>query len=211
MTPDIILTPYSGITQDEYNTLAQIAPTVAYPKTAWGTSWQDDQTITGQALGFSAESKQLVSDTEASIASQTDQFPQLKGKTFVYGNMGDGSLFNLYTTTDSRSLFLAAIGLVPSDYTKSLDAKADAASYFVPVSFELAGEIEGDIVVFWFGSQDELDTALALPGDSGGQAWQLCTDRRQGAGDGQFCLLSTLDPYMLDEFVPTLAAAAEKV
>ena len=29
----------SGLTKEEYDKLSKIAPTVAYPKVAWGTSW----------------------------------------------------------------------------------------------------------------------------------------------------------------------------
>jgi iron complex transport system substrate-binding protein len=212
--PDVILAPYSGITQDEYDLMSQIAPTVAYPSVAWGTSWQEDQLITGQALGMTAAAEKLVADIESLIASQTDQYPQLAGKTFVYGNMGDGSSFNLYTTTDSRPLFLAAIGLVPSDYAKGLDAQADAATYFVPISYELAGEIEADIVVFWFGAQSDYDAAVATP------AFQAIPAVKRGSfaavigealvmASSAFSVLSI--PYMLDAFIPTLAAAADNL
>lgn len=36
--PDVILAAYSGLTQEEYDTLSKIAPVIAYPKVAWGTS-----------------------------------------------------------------------------------------------------------------------------------------------------------------------------
>jgi iron complex transport system substrate-binding protein len=210
--PDVILAPYSGITEDEYGLLSQIAPTVAYPETAWGTSWQDVQLITGQALGLSAQGEQLVADTEALIASQTEQYPELAGKTFVYGNMGDGtSAFNIYTTTDSRSLFLASIGLEPSDYTKSMDALAGETAFFAPISYENAGEIEADIVVFWFTNQEEYDAALAMP--TFGQipavargSFAPIIGEDLVMATSAFSVLSI--PYMIDAFIPTLAEAA---
>lgn len=36
-SPDVILASYSGITQEDYDTLSKIAPVVAYPEVAWGT------------------------------------------------------------------------------------------------------------------------------------------------------------------------------
>ena len=39
--PDIILAAYSGITQEEYDLLSEIAPVVAYPENAWQTLWRD--------------------------------------------------------------------------------------------------------------------------------------------------------------------------
>ncbi len=40
-TPDVILASYSGLTQEDYDTLSKIAPVVAYPDLAWGTSVED--------------------------------------------------------------------------------------------------------------------------------------------------------------------------
>jgi iron complex transport system substrate-binding protein len=215
VNPDVILAPYSGITSDEYGLLSQIAPTVAYPETAWGTSWQDVQTITGQALGMSAAGEQLVADTEALIASQTDELPELAGKTFIYGNMGsDGSSFNLYTTTDSRSLFLTAIGLEPSEFTKSLDALAGENVYFAAISYEQAAELEADIVVFWFGTQEEYEAALemptfgAIPAVARGSFAPIIGQDLVMATSA-FSVLSI--PYMLDAFIPILAKAAAQV
>lgn len=37
--PDVILAAYSGITQEEYETLSQIAPVVAYPGVPWVITW----------------------------------------------------------------------------------------------------------------------------------------------------------------------------
>ena len=40
-TPDVILGAYSGLTQEDYKKLTEIAPVVAYPEVAYGTPWQD--------------------------------------------------------------------------------------------------------------------------------------------------------------------------
>ena len=39
LDPDVILAPHSGITEEEYNRLSDIAPTVAYTGTAWAADW----------------------------------------------------------------------------------------------------------------------------------------------------------------------------
>ncbi len=53
--PDVILAAYSGLTQQDYDTLSQIAPTVAYPTTAWSTPWRDWIKLESKALGLSAQ------------------------------------------------------------------------------------------------------------------------------------------------------------
>ncbi|MFC5905343.1 ABC transporter substrate-binding protein, partial [Streptomyces zhihengii] len=39
--PDVILAAYSGLTKQDYETLSQIAPVVAYPDAPWATPWRD--------------------------------------------------------------------------------------------------------------------------------------------------------------------------
>src|SRR5690606_2071320 len=38
---DLILAPYSGLTEEQYELLSEIAPTVAYPEGPWTTTWDD--------------------------------------------------------------------------------------------------------------------------------------------------------------------------
>ena len=49
--PDVILASYSGLTQEEYDTLTKIAPVVAYPDLAWSTSMQEMIKLNSQAIG----------------------------------------------------------------------------------------------------------------------------------------------------------------
>ena len=67
LNPDVILGAYSGLTEEDYKKLTEIAPVVAHPEVAYGTSWQDSTTIIGKALGKEAEAAKLVADTEATI------------------------------------------------------------------------------------------------------------------------------------------------
>src|SRR5699024_11312388 len=53
--PDIILAAYSGLTQEEYDTLSKIAPVVAYPRVAWQTYWREQVTINAEAMGMKDE------------------------------------------------------------------------------------------------------------------------------------------------------------
>lgn len=53
--PDVILAAYSGLTQEDYDTLSEIAPTVAYPEAAWSTSWRDVIRYNAQGMGLAQE------------------------------------------------------------------------------------------------------------------------------------------------------------
>ena len=87
LTPDVILAAYSGLTEEDYKKLTEIAPVVAHPEIAYGTSWQDSTAIIGKALGKEAEATKLISDTEATIKDKVAKYPQIAGKSFIYGNL----------------------------------------------------------------------------------------------------------------------------
>ena len=95
--PDLILGIYSGMTKKEYDTLSKLAPVVAQPKGEpdYGSSWQEETLITGQAVGKPDEAQELVDETEQLIADAAAEHPEFKGQTaaivsdyqgvFVYG------------------------------------------------------------------------------------------------------------------------------
>ena len=53
--PDVILAGYSGLTQEDYDTLSEIAPVVAYPEGPWATSWRDMIETNAAGMGMAAE------------------------------------------------------------------------------------------------------------------------------------------------------------
>ena len=65
--PDVILAAYSGLTQEDYDTLSKIAPTIAYPTAAWGTSWQDMIRYDAKALGLANEGDALIEQLEGDL------------------------------------------------------------------------------------------------------------------------------------------------
>ena len=149
LNPDVILGAYSGLTEEDYKKLSQIAPVVAQPEVAYGTSWQDSAAIIGKALGREAEASKLIADTEGAIKDKVAQYPQLAGKTFIYGNLepakSDG--INVYTANDNRPRFLSGIGmkLAPVVEQNSRNSK----EFFIPWSAEKANELSSDVFVTW--------------------------------------------------------------
>lgn len=65
--PDLILTSWA--TQDTYDTLSTIAPTIVY-KASDSETWQDIQRTAGQATGRRAQAEAVIAETEAVIAAQ---------------------------------------------------------------------------------------------------------------------------------------------
>lgn len=111
--PDVILATYSGLTQEEYDKLSLIAPVVAYPEVAWGTSWQDMVLISSQALGLADEGVQLVADLESEVETALANEPALDGKRILFSYIAptDLSQVGFYTTHDTRPGFFVDLGL----------------------------------------------------------------------------------------------------
>jgi iron complex transport system substrate-binding protein len=115
--PDVILAAYSGITQEEYETLSLIAPVVAYPNAPWVISWREQIMMNATGMGLAAEGEQLIKDTEQFIADQASKHPEMKGvkAAFIAMTPGDLSSFWIYMPGDPRGEFLQELGMVFPD------------------------------------------------------------------------------------------------
>ena len=214
LTPDVILAAYSGLTEEDYKKLSEIAPVVAHPELAYGTSWQDATTIIGKALGKDAEAAKLVSDTEATVKEEAAKYPQITGKTFIYGYAlpSDPTQTGIYTANDNRPKFLSAIGMKLAPVAEQ--ASAGSKEFFVPWSAEKANELESDI---FLSSVEDASEADAIKNDPLlGQIPAV----KNGAfvADANKSLVLAISassplslPWALDTFLPELATAADAV
>src|SRR5699024_6624000 len=112
--PDVILAAYSGLTQEDYDTLSEIAPVVAYPEDAWSTSWRDVIRFNAQGLGLEAEGDALVTELETEISEAARRYPELAGTETMFlthVDPTDLSTVNFYTANDTRAAFFTDLGL----------------------------------------------------------------------------------------------------
>lgn len=211
--PDVILAPYSGLTQKDYDTLSKIAPVVAYPDQPWATTWEDTTTIVGKALGRSAQAAKLVADTDAQVAALGAKYPVLQGKTFVYGAVNQADQLTVYRASDPRVQLLTQLGMTVSPSVKALDTTPDS-SYFFSVSFENLSKIDTDVLVAYFDDQAAADKftsdplVAAMPSVKSG-AFAPIVGQSFVMASSAPSVLSI--PWMLNQYVPQLAAAAEHV
>ena len=214
LSPDVILAAYSGLTEEDYRKLSEIAPVVAHPEVAYGTSWQDSTTIIGKALGKEAEAAKLVSDTEATIKDKVGKFPQIEGKSFIYGNLepakGDG--VNVYTANDNRPRFLSEIGMTLAPVVA--DNSKGSKEFYSPWSAEKANELQSDIFVTWVPDASTTDAIKADP--LLGQIPAIKNGALVADSDNTLTLSISASsplslPWSLDTFLPQLASAADAV
>ena len=155
--PEVILAVYSGMSKEEYETLSKIAPTVPYPKVAWGTPWRETIAINATAVGKKTEGDTLVADLEKQVADAVAKHPQIKGKAaaFCYTAEGDATKFGYYTTADPRTAFLSDLGMkVPASVEKA--SKENASAFNVDISTENADSLNDFDLIVMYGTESDL-------------------------------------------------------
>ena len=160
--PDVILAAYSGLTQEEYDTLSKIAPVVAEPGLPWATSMEDMIRLDSAALGLKSEGDALITTLDHEVTASLDKHPSLKGKKvlFSYVDPKDMSQIGFYTSHDTRPGFLAGLGLPQPGIVTQRSQGSE--SFYETVSAEKASSFD-DVDVF-VGYGDD-STVAALQAD----------------------------------------------
>lgn len=152
--PDVILASYSGLTEEEYKTLSKIAPVVAYPEVAWGTSFQDMIRLNSQALGLADEGDELITELDAEVSEAFAERPQLAGKTamFAFIDPNDLSQIGFYTSHDTRPGFMTSVGMENPSIVE--EASAETKDFYVTRSAENADAFADVDVFVTYGDPD---------------------------------------------------------
>ncbi|MFK5582964.1 iron-siderophore ABC transporter substrate-binding protein [Serinicoccus sp. LYQ131] len=156
--PDVILAAYSGLTQEEYDTLSQIAPVVAFPETAWNTTMDEMIQLNSQALGMAEEGEELIADLDQQIADSLEAYPELEGQNavFAYLDPNDLSQIGFYTTHDPRAAFLEDLGMGTPQVVS--DISADSEAFYETVSAENSDQFDDADIFITYGDEAMLDT-----------------------------------------------------
>lgn len=149
--PDVILAAYSGLTAEEYATLSRIAPTVAYPDVAWGTSLWDMICLNSKAIGASTSGAELSEDLQAQVQAALADNPELKDKKIIFAfiDPADTSQIGFYTLHDTRPGFLSEAGLPQPSLV--LEATENTSDFYTTISAEQADKLDDVDVIVTYG------------------------------------------------------------
>lgn len=212
--PDVILAAYSGLTQEEYDTLSEIAPVVAYPATPWVITWRDQILYNAKGMGMEEEGKQLIADTEKLIQDKANEFPEIKGKKAAFGmfNATDLSKFYIYTPADPRGELLEDLGM---SYPESIKAQVqDENSFYIELSAENADALNDAEILIAYGDDNTLKALQAdpilgkVPAIKNGTVL-IIPDNTPLAAAGNPNPLSI--QYTIDEYVSLISEVAKKL
>jgi len=207
--PDLIVAVYSGITEEEYDTLTQIAPVVAqsskFPD--FGVPW-DEMTLTaGRALGREARAEELVAEVKARFASAREDHPELAGKSMVLVGPPDGGQYSFFASDNRRTQVFTSLGLdVPEEFDEIAGDE-----FFGTISAERVELLDTDVVI-WHQLGEE--GRAAIESDPFVQQLDAAREGRMVFLEGTLHDASVFSsvlslPFLLDRVVPMLAAAVD--
>jgi iron complex transport system substrate-binding protein len=205
--PDLILAVYSGLTQDDYDKLSAIAPTVAQPKgeVDWGSSWQEELAVAGQVVGRPKAAAAVQAKAEATLRAAAEAHPVLQGQTGVVATPYNG--IYVYGPQDVRSRLLGDLGMTFPDALRQV-AKDDFGGQLSEERIDLLDQG----VALWFAKPRAREKLLSgpygkLPVHTQGR--DVILDE-QGTLYEATSFVSPLSiPLLARELVPKLAAAAD--
>jgi iron complex transport system substrate-binding protein len=202
LTPDLIIALNSGIDEQAYAKLSQLAPTVARPADsgAYGVQTDVQMKLVGKAIGRADAAEAELSEYEKLIKDTVEAHPEFAGKTGVVILPYDGQ-YGAYLPRDSRGAFLDNLGIALPQAIDDLD---DGSAFFVPISAEQVPLLDGDLILV-IGAEDRsaFTDSSSLFGNLKSKIIFGDTDQR-----GAISYNSVLSiPYAIDSFVPRIADA----
>ena len=209
LNPDLILATLSGITKAQYTKLSKIAPVVAFPGKPWMTTWQQSLEMTGAAVGRSDLAAKLEKQTEGEFAQARKDYPQIQGKTFIWGALETSDLSQIYyyTPQDLRPVFLTSIGMKNAPIIEKISPKN---AFYGQISAERAAELKSDFFFTYAVKASDAKTFAdnkligQIPAIKSGHMW-ASTDNIASNAAGVPTPLSV--PYAIKHFVPKVAEA----
>ncbi|GAA0291849.1 iron complex transport system substrate-binding protein [Gracilibacillus halotolerans] len=212
--PDVILAGYSGITEEDYELLSEIAPVVPYKSGPWVTTWREQVMLNATGMGMKAEGEQLIKDTETLVEEKASEYPEIKGTTVVWVNFSatDMSQLHLYTPVDPRGSFLIELGM---EYPETvIEAISDPESYSFNLSAENADILNDADIIIGYGDESLYEAVKAdpllgkIPAIERGSVVFIGNDTPLAASGNPNPLSIA---YTIDEYLELIGGAIEKL
>ena len=206
--PDLILALYAGLTQEDYDKLSAIAPTVAQPgeHIDFGIPWDQLTRTVGQVVGRTDEAEELIDGVDAAFEEAVADNPEFEGASGLVATPYEGIF--VYGPTDPRGQMLTRLGFeLPEDL-----AATTGDEFGGNLSEENAEMLDVDAIV-WLDAQeveDPLGGPLYASFPVHTEAREVFLDSFEdplGAATSYVSVLSL--PFVLDGLVPKLAAAVD--
>ncbi len=145
--PDLIIAVGSGITEDEYTLLSEIAPVLAQSGdyNDYGMPWQEATRLMARAVGKSAEAETVIAGVEQSFADAKAAHPEFAGKTIIVATgRAAGGTYAFFSSQDGRTRYFTDLGFT---FPEELD-EITGESFYAEISEERIDLLDRDLIVF---------------------------------------------------------------
>jgi iron-siderophore transport system substrate-binding protein len=146
LRPDLILDTKSPATQDRYDELSAIAPTIGQPEGAdpYLTSSADQLRMIGEALGRTDEATALQQQVDQAFTDAAAAHPEFAGRSVVVGTRTSEG-YGAYVDGDTRVDFMTRLGFTNAPAVQDL---ADDG-FSVSISEEQLPLLDADLTVMF--------------------------------------------------------------
>lgn len=149
LEPDVILAPWSGMTQQQYDLLSDIAPTVAYPEQPWTIEWDQQIEIIGEAMGQQDQAQGLIDDINTQFDEAKVEDAEDLTFSYIYNN-GPGTL-GVFYPEEQRVAMVSALGLTPDPVVDELRSDYDEpGTQSALIGLENADKLDDSDLIFTF-------------------------------------------------------------
>ncbi len=209
LNPDLITAVSAGLSEEEYNTLSQIAPTLAQSNTYvdFGVPWQEQTIVIGQALGREAQAREQVAAMEDLFAEVRAAHPEFEGATAAIASPAGEGQFFFSGPQHERQRFLTSLGFVlPAEL-----AELAGDAFYGTISGERMDLLDTDVLLWTTSAEqkaalevDPVYQTLAVAQE--GRDLYLDTTGADGLAGPAIVFGSVLSfPAAFEELVPQLA------
>ena len=209
LEPDLILAPWSGVTQEQFDILTDIAPTVAYKDSAWKTTWKEQMSVIGEAMGETAKAEKLIEGIETQFAESTAAHPEFADVSFSYIYTAGPGTLGVFMAEEQRVAMVSALGLQvdPIVHTLTESEGTDSAV----IGLENADLLKDSDLIFTFYSSPEERTETeaqelykGIPAIARGS---IVAPTDQSFVTGSSIINPLTVPWVLERFVPQINTA----
>ena len=211
LAPDVILAPWSGITQEDFDILNDIAPTVAYPDLPWSTDWDQQIEIIGEALGKPEEATGLVTEIEDTFEQAAADHPEFADLSFSYVYTDGPGTLGVFLPDEQRVAMVRELGLTVDPVVETFPETEGTDSALI--GLENADALADSDLLFTFYSDEETRAEIedqelyaAIPAVERGSV--VVSD------DPSFVTASSIInpltvPWVIERYVPLIDEAAD--
>ena len=205
LDPDLILVGHFAVEQDQFDQLAEIAPTIGLLGGQQVDDWQAQLDVIADVTGRRDEAVAARDHVDNVVAGAVADLPGLAGRTYALVNYveGDGLFYVVADPEDGASQLFCDLGM---EIDHDLLAIEPGAFGRIELSFENVGLLQTDMLIVFAQTGDPSDVPGwdALPAVESGAVVTL--DFAAVSGLNTPTPLSI--PYSLDLVRPTLELAA---